>query len=108
VCEKTRQLARRIPFQRALASRGLQLVQPADPIHYRSIEEVVEDGPFYVLNNGTQTTVAWDELPELDDGTLFNLNAMLANSIDSNEPLYENHGHSAGRPTSACGAWYRR
>lgn len=95
VCEKTRQLARRIPFQRALASRGLQLVQPADPIHYRSIEEVVEDGPFYVLNNGTQTTVAWDELPELDDGTLFNLNAMLANSIDSNEPLYENHGHSA-------------
>ena len=95
VCEKTRQLARRVPFQRALAGRGLQLVQPADPIHYRSIEEVVEDGPFYVLNNGTQATVAWDELPELDDGTLFNLNAMLANSIDSNEPLYENHGHSA-------------
>ena len=95
VCEKTRQLARRVPFQRALAGRGLQLVQPADPIHYRSIEEVVEDGPFYVLNNGTQATVAWDELPELDDGTLFNLNAMLANSIDSNEPLYENHGPSA-------------
>lgn len=95
VCEKTRQLGRRVPFQRALASRGLQLVQPADPIHYRSIEEAVEDGPFYVLNNGTQTTVAWDELPELDDGTLFNLNAMLANPIDSNEPLYENHGHSA-------------
>ncbi|MEK6784751.1 MAG: methyltransferase domain-containing protein [Nitrospirota bacterium] len=95
VCEKTRQLSRRVPFQRALAGRGLQLVQPADPIHYRSIEEVVEDGPFYVLSNGTQTTAAWDELPELDDGTLFNLNTMLANSIDSNAPLYENHGPSA-------------
>jgi SAM-dependent methyltransferase len=95
VCEKTRQLARRVPFQRALASRGLQLVQPADLIHYRSIEEVVEDGPFYVLSNGTQTTAAWDELPELDDGSLFTLNAMLANSIDSNAPLYENHGPSA-------------
>jgi SAM-dependent methyltransferase len=94
-CEKTRQLARRVPFQRALAGRGLQLVQPADLIHYRSIEEVVEDGPFYVLSNGTQTTVAWDELPELDDGSLFTLNAMLANSIDSNAPLYENHGPSA-------------
>jgi SAM-dependent methyltransferase len=95
VCEKTRQLARRVPFQRALASRGLQLVQPADLIHYRSIEEVVEDGPFYVLSNGTQTTAAWDELPELDNGSLFTLNAMLANSIDSNAPLYENHGPSA-------------
>jgi SAM-dependent methyltransferase len=95
VCEKTRQLARRVPFQRALAGRGLQLVQPADVIHYRSIEEVVEDGPFYVLSNGIQTTAAWDELPELDDGSLFTLNAMLANSIDSDAPLYENHGPSA-------------
>ena len=95
VSEKTRQLARRVPFQRALAGRGLQLVLPADPIQYRSIEEVVEDGPFYVLSKGTQATVAWDELPELDDGTLFNLDAMLANSVDSNKPLYENHGPSA-------------
>ena len=95
VSEKTRQLARRVPFQRALAGRGLQLVQPGDPIQYRSIEDVVEDGPFYVLSKGTQTSAAWDELPELDDGTLFTLNAMLANSIDSNEPLYENHGPSA-------------
>ena len=95
VSEKTRQLARRVPLQRALAGRGLQLVQPADPIQYRSIEEVVEDGPFYVLSNGTQTTVAWDELPELDDGSLITLNAMLANSIASNAPLYENHGPSA-------------
>jgi SAM-dependent methyltransferase len=95
VSEKTRQLARRVPFQRALAGRGLQLVQPADPIQYRSIEEVVEDGPFYVLSKRTQDTAAWDELPELEDGTLFNLNAMLKTSTDSNEPLYENHGPSA-------------
>jgi hypothetical protein len=84
-----------VPFQRALAGKGLQLVQPADPIRYRSIEEVVEDGPFYVLNKGNQTTVDWDELPELENGTLFDLNAMLSNSIDSNQPLYENHGPSA-------------
>lgn len=95
VCEKTRQLARRVPFQRALAGRELQLVQPAAPIRFRSIEEVVEDGPLYVLSSGTQATVAWDELPELDDGTLFNLNAMLGNSSDPNRPLYENHGPSA-------------
>ena len=95
VCEKTRQLARRVPFQRALAGRGLHLVQPAAPIQYQSIEEVVEDGPFYVLNKGNQATVAWDELPELDDGTLFNLNAMLGNPIDPEGPLYENHGASA-------------
>ncbi|MBH0201508.1 MAG: class I SAM-dependent methyltransferase [Nitrospira sp.] len=95
VSEKTRQLARRVPFQRALAGRGLQLMQPADPIQYRSIEEVVEDGPFYVLSNEAQAATAWDELPELDDGTLFTLNAMLAHTSDSTEPLYENHGPSA-------------
>jgi hypothetical protein len=95
VNEKTRQLARRVPFQRALAGRGLQLVQPADPIQYRSIEEVVEDGPFYVLNKGNQATMAWDELPELDAGTLFNLNNMLANPNEPDGPLYENHGPSA-------------
>ena len=95
VSEKTRQLARRVAFQRALAGRGLQLMRPAEPIRYRSIEEVVEDGPFYVLKKGGQATVGWDELPELDDGALFDLNAMIANSVDPNGPLYENHGPSA-------------
>jgi len=61
----------------------------------QSIEEVVEDGPFYVLNKGDHGTVAWDELPEFDDGTLFDLNAMLATSTDPNGLLYENHGPSA-------------
>jgi hypothetical protein len=95
VSEKTRQLARRVPFQRALADRGLQLVRPAEPIQYRSIQEVVEDGPFYVLKKGGQATMGWDELPELDDGALFDLSAVLANSVDPNGPLYENHGPSA-------------
>jgi SAM-dependent methyltransferase len=95
VNEKTRQLARRVPFQRALADRGLQLVRPAEPIQYRSIEDVVEDGPFYVLKKGGQATMGWDELPELDDGALFDLSAVLANSVDPNGPLYENHGPSA-------------
>ena len=95
VSEKTRQLARRVPFQRALAGRGLQLVQPAEPIQYRSVEDVVDDGPFYVLSKGGQSSVAWDELPELEDEALFDLNAMLATSTDPHEPLYENHGPSA-------------
>ena len=95
VSEKTRQLARRVPFQRALAGRGLQLLHPAEPIQYRSIEDVVEDGPFYVLEKGGQATIDWDELPELDDGALFDLSAMLTNSVDLNGPLYENHGPSA-------------
>lgn len=95
VSEKTRQLARRVPFQRALAGRGLQLVRAAEPIHYRSIEDMVEDGPFYVLKKGEQATMGWDELPELDDGALFDLSTMLVKSADPNAPLYENHGPSA-------------
>ena len=72
-------------------------MQPAAPIQYRTVEEVVEDGPFYVLDRGGEATVAWDELPELDDEDSSSIsNAMLATpSGDSNVPLYENHWPSA-------------
>jgi SAM-dependent methyltransferase len=50
VNEKTRQLARRVPFQRALAYRGLQLAERPALIRYQTVEEVVDDGPFYVLD----------------------------------------------------------
>ncbi|MGH7250579.1 MAG: class I SAM-dependent methyltransferase [Nitrospiraceae bacterium] len=67
--EKTRQLARRVPFQRALAARGLRLLEPPVPIRYRVVEEVADDGPLYVLtcapgSGGSHVSLEWDENPE--------------------------------------------
>ena len=94
LCEKTRQLARRVPFQRALAARGLQLLEPPTLVRYQSVEEPVEDGPFYLLQRGSQQTVAWDESPEPDDGRPFSPEA-IATFPDAENPLYENHWPSA-------------
>lgn len=72
--EKTRQLARRIPFQRALAARGFELVEPPLPIRYRVVEEVMDDGPFYVLERGPsgparqEDGLSWNEEPEYPEG----------------------------------------
>lgn len=101
VNEKTRQLARRVPFQRALANRGLQLAESPAPIRYRTVEEVVEDGPFYVLDRGGEATLSWDEEPERDPGQLFDPDVVSTSAVDLNVPLYENH-----RP-SAQTAWER-
>ena len=49
VFEKTRQLSRRVPFQRALAGRGLRLVEAPEPIRYQLVEEVSDDGPLYFM-----------------------------------------------------------
>ncbi|MGH7165905.1 MAG: hypothetical protein ACREIS_10330, partial [Nitrospiraceae bacterium] len=67
--EKTRQLARRVPFQRALAARGLRLLERPVPIRYRVVEEVADDGPLYVLTSapsvgGPHPNLEWDENPE--------------------------------------------
>lgn len=94
LCEKTRQLARRVPFQRALAARGLQLLESPTPIRYRSVEELVDDGPFYFLQRSSQEKVAWDELPEPDEGCSF-FSAVRAIPTDQGSPLYENHWASA-------------
>ncbi len=94
LCEKTRQLARRVPFQRALAARGLQLLEPPTLVRYQSVEEPVEDGPFYLLQRGSQQTVAWDESPEPDDGRPFSPET-IATFPDAENPLYENHWPSA-------------
>ncbi|HKO30518.1 MAG TPA: class I SAM-dependent methyltransferase, partial [Nitrospiraceae bacterium] len=64
VFEKTRQLARRIPLQRALAARGLGLIRQPELIRYRLVEEITDDGPFYVLGLGASRQFHWDELPE--------------------------------------------
>jgi SAM-dependent methyltransferase len=101
VFEKTRQLARRVPFQRALAARGLALTEPPQPVRYRLVEEVSEDGPFYVTENGASGTIPWDESPEPDEGRPFNSTLLTAAPPRGDEPLYENH-HS-----SAQEAWQR-
>lgn len=94
LCEKTRQLARRVPFQRAFSARGVQLLEPPIPIRYHSVEELVDDGPFYRLQRGSQKGIAWDESPEPDEGQPFSLEA-IATPTDLESPIYENHWPSA-------------
>jgi SAM-dependent methyltransferase len=94
LCEKTRQLSRRVPFQRALAARGLQLFEPPTSVRYHTVDELVDDGPLYWLQRGNQKAVAWDESPELDAGRPFSPEAIAAPTNPEN-PLYENHWPSA-------------
>jgi SAM-dependent methyltransferase len=97
VFEKTRQLARRVPLQRAFARRGLQLLETPEPIRYSLVEEVSDDGPLYVLTNGEGGGIEWDEMPESDEGLPFDPDHVRANSTDPDTPLYENHWPSAQR-----------
>jgi hypothetical protein len=96
VCEKTRHLARRVPFQRALSARGLALLEPPLPIHYPVIEEATDDGPLYVLGRSSSgaSPVPWEESPEQGDERV-DLAALASHPSDPNEPLYENHMASA-------------
>jgi SAM-dependent methyltransferase len=97
VCEKTRQLARRIPLQRALATRNLGLIEQPELIRYRLVEEMVDDGPFYVLGKGGSGRVHWDESPEPDEARPFDCTRLKTKSTDLDTPLYENHSPSAQR-----------
>jgi SAM-dependent methyltransferase len=66
--EKTRPLARRIPFQRALAARGFRLIQDPIAVRYTLIEELADDGPLYMVRLTAPGDDArgpdWDESPE--------------------------------------------
>ena len=96
VFEKTRQLARRVPFQRALAARGLQLLAPPEPVRYRSVEEVTDDGPLYVLGVvPPQAVFVWNESPEPDEAPTLKLEALRSVDVQGEQPLYENHESSA-------------
>ncbi|MEK7761248.1 MAG: methyltransferase domain-containing protein [Nitrospirota bacterium] len=97
IFEKTRQLARLVPFQRALARRGLQLIENPEPIRYRLVEEVADDGPFYVAQKGSARPLAWNEAPEPDEGLPFNRAMLRSAPQDPDIPLYENHWPSAQR-----------
>lgn len=97
VFEKTRQLARRIPLQRALASRGLHLLEPSKPVRYSLVEEVTDDGPCFVLQRGVNHAIAWDEAPEPDEGLPFDRARLPSAAHAGDDPLYENHWPSAQR-----------
>ncbi|HJU06659.1 MAG TPA: class I SAM-dependent methyltransferase, partial [Nitrospiraceae bacterium] len=69
VFEKTRQLARRVPFQRAFSAREFHLLEPPLPLRYLVVEEVADDGPLYILQRRMGTTneekpAPWSEAPE--------------------------------------------
>ncbi|MFQ5991074.1 MAG: class I SAM-dependent methyltransferase [Nitrospiraceae bacterium] len=70
VFEKARQLARRIPLQRALTARGFCPLEPPLPLRYMVVEETVDDGPLYVLGRGADhiSPWPWDERPEISPG----------------------------------------
>lgn len=94
VFEKTRQLSRRVAFQRALAARGLIQTEPCRPVRYSLVEEIAEDGPFYALQRNGSSTVEWDEAPEPDEAPPFDpAAAPPASGVEA--PLYENHYPSA-------------
>jgi len=95
VCEKTRQLARRVPFQRALAERGVQLVEQPELVRYQSVEEVTDDGPLYHVEKGNAGMSAWDESPEPEDEALFNPSDPQRSPTEAGVPLYENHQPTA-------------
>lgn len=95
VFEKTRQLARRVPLQRAMAARDLGLIEQPELIRYRLVEDIVDDGPFYVLGRGTARQYLWDESPEPDEGRPFDRIQLKTGSSDPDAPLYENHWPSA-------------
>jgi SAM-dependent methyltransferase len=97
VFEKTRQLARRVPLQRALAARDLGLIEQPELIRYRLVEEVADDGPFYVLGRGASGQLLWDESPEPDEGRPFDRATLKTSLTDPDAPLYENHWPSAQR-----------
>jgi len=97
VFEKTRQLARRIPFQRALAARRYALLEAPLPVRYTVVEEVTDDGPFYVLGRAAAKgpVYEWDESPELERDGAIDLAQLSHSATTKDQPLYENHSASA-------------
>jgi hypothetical protein len=61
------------------------------------VEEVTDDGPFYVLGRGRPggDQPQWDELPEPDEGIPLDLSRVRAERPEGEKPLYENHHPSA-------------
>lgn len=95
VFEKTRQLGRRVPLQRALAARGLCLFEPPRLVRYAVVEEIADDGPLFVLARGRNDDLGWSEVPEPDAGRPFDGTRSAPEGAAADRPLYENHWPSA-------------
>ena len=95
VFEKTRPLARRIPLQRAMAARHLHLCEDPRPLRYSLVEEIADDGPFFVLRRGEGHLIPWTEQPESDEGRPFDAAKAQVSMHAADIPLYENHWPSA-------------
>ncbi len=94
--EKARQLARRVPLQRALATHGWHLLALTESVRYRLIEEVTDDGPLYVLGPAALGSgLPWDESPEPDGAVPLDFATVQRVGRKKGEPLYENHTASA-------------
>ncbi len=86
--EKVGHLGRRVPFQRALTSRGLQLLHAIDGLSYRDMGNTVDDGPIYVVGKGgeaekdSSTMPQWNESPTSHpDSELYTLRGVAARSF---------------------------
>lgn len=99
VFEKARLLSRRVPFQRALAARRLEPLLPPLPIRYHSVEEIIEDGPLYVLSR-EQPSQCWDEQPEPDDAPRLDLTSIMKGSLNGEAPSMRTIGPRHRRPGS--------
>ncbi|MGH7233628.1 MAG: class I SAM-dependent methyltransferase [Nitrospiraceae bacterium] len=91
IFEKTRQLARRVPFQRALRARGFHLLEPPLPLRYLIVEEVADDGPLFVLTRHSaavgETSIPWSEAPEYrDDDELCRCDGVAATAVHERLP----------------------
>ena len=67
------------------------------PIRYTVVEEVADDGPFYVLGPrvGSTTSYEWDESPEGVGRPAVDISRLCQLATRAGEPLYENHDASA-------------
>jgi hypothetical protein len=64
-------------------------------VRYSLIEEISDDGPFFVLSRGNGNAIEWNERPEPDEGTPFD-RARIPSAVQAPDlPLYENHWPSA-------------
>ena len=64
LCEKSHHLGRRVLFQRALDARGYRPIGHPVFFDYRSVDEIIEDGPLYEVSRKPMKEVFnWDEEP---------------------------------------------
>lgn len=69
LCEKAWHLGRRVLLQRALESRGYRLVRKPVFFRYRAIDEMVQEGPLFVVSRDSNPEVwRWCEAPISEAG----------------------------------------